>query len=166
MAVEPQRAGETLIVPQILVDADACQVKDEIISVAERHDLPVVMVANSGMRPLRNPLVRQVVVSDGFDAADDWIAENARAGDIAVTADIPLAAETLLLPHPNRIHVQRIKKSVATLEMRIQQPNFVNCRFLSKIVTAEMAIAIYRSKLLIMVPDFRDVNNRKIKTDS
>lgn len=76
---------------QILVDADACPVKPEILKVAERHGLSVTLVANSGLRPSRDPMVRHVVVSAGFDAADDWIAEAVRPGDIVVTADIPLA---------------------------------------------------------------------------
>ena len=75
----------------IYVDADACPVKAEILKVAERHGLPVVIVSNSGMRPSRDPLVRHVVVSASFDAADNWIADHAAAGDIAVTADVPLA---------------------------------------------------------------------------
>ena len=75
----------------LYVDADACPVKAEILKVAERHGLPVVIVSNSGMRPSRDPLVRHVVVSASFDAADNWIAEHAAAGDIAVTADVPLA---------------------------------------------------------------------------
>ncbi len=78
--------------PSILVDADACPVKAEILKVAERHGLRVVLVANSGLRPSRDPMVRNVVVSGKFDAADDWIVENAQLGDIAVTADVPLAA--------------------------------------------------------------------------
>jgi uncharacterized protein YaiI (UPF0178 family) len=81
--------------PAILVDADACPVKDEIVKVAERHGLPVTFVANSGLRPSRDPMIRNVIVSAGFDAADDWIAENAGLNDIVVTADIPLAARTL-----------------------------------------------------------------------
>jgi uncharacterized protein YaiI (UPF0178 family) len=81
--------------PQILVDADACPVKDEILTVAERHGLAVTFVANSGLRPSRDPMIRNVIVSAGFDAADDWIAENARVNDIVVTADIPLAARAL-----------------------------------------------------------------------
>jgi uncharacterized protein YaiI (UPF0178 family) len=81
--------------PQILVDADACPVKEEIVRVAERHGLAVTFVANSGLRPSRDPMIRNVVVSAGFDAADDWIADNARPNDIVVTADIPLAARTL-----------------------------------------------------------------------
>ena len=75
----------------IYVDADACPVKPEILKVAERHGLPVVLVANSGLRPSRDPMVRNVIVSAGFDAADNWIAERAGQGDIVVTADVPLA---------------------------------------------------------------------------
>lgn len=80
-----------LVRPSIFIDADACPVKSETLKVAERHGLEVVIVSNSGMRPSRDPLVRHVVVSDGFDAADDWIVDHASAGDIAVTADVPLA---------------------------------------------------------------------------
>ncbi len=75
----------------IYVDADACPVKPEILKVAERHGLPVVFVANSGLRPSRDPMVRNVIVSAEFDAADNWIAEHAVEGDIVVTADVPLA---------------------------------------------------------------------------
>ncbi len=78
--------------PSIFVDADACPVKAEILKVAERHGLPVTFVANSGLRPSRDPMVRNVVVSGKFDAADDWIVDNAQPNDIAVTADVPLAA--------------------------------------------------------------------------
>ncbi len=78
--------------PTIYVDADACPVKEEILKVAARHELPVVLVSNSGLRPSRDPMVRHVVVSGKFDAADDWIVDNAVAHDIAVTADVPLAA--------------------------------------------------------------------------
>lgn len=75
----------------IYVDADACPVKPEILKVAERHHLPVTLVANSGLRPSRDPMVKIVIVSAAFDAADNWIAERARAGDIVITADVPLA---------------------------------------------------------------------------
>ncbi|HEV7437585.1 MAG TPA: YaiI/YqxD family protein [Pseudorhizobium sp.] len=75
----------------IYVDADACPVKPEILKVAERHDLEVTFVANSGLRPSRDPMVKNVIVSGAFDAADDWIAERAVPGDIVVTADVPLA---------------------------------------------------------------------------
>jgi uncharacterized protein YaiI (UPF0178 family) len=75
----------------IYVDADACPVKPEILKVAERHGLEVTFVANSGLRPSRDPMIKNVIVSSGFDAADDWIAERAKDGDIVVTADVPLA---------------------------------------------------------------------------
>ncbi|MGN6306613.1 MAG: YaiI/YqxD family protein [Mesorhizobium sp.] len=84
--------------PQILVDADACPVKDEVVRVAERHGLPVTFVSNGGVRPSRDPMIRNVVVpKEKTDAADDWIVENARANDIVVTADIPLAARAVSL---------------------------------------------------------------------
>ena len=84
--------GEALDRPSIYVDADACPVKEEAMRVAERHGLVVTFVSNGGLRPSRDPMIRNVVVSKGADAADDWIVENARLGDVAVTADIPLAA--------------------------------------------------------------------------
>lgn len=81
--------------PQIYVDADACPVKDEVVKVAERHGLAVTFVANGGLRVSRDPMIRNVIVSNKFDAADDWIAENAKGNDIVITADIPLAARTV-----------------------------------------------------------------------
>lgn len=80
---------------EIYVDADACPVKEEILRVAGRHGLKVSMVANFGLRPSRDPMVRHVMVPQGADAADDWIAEHAQAGDIVVTSDIPLASRAL-----------------------------------------------------------------------
>ena len=80
---------------QIFVDADACPVKAEVLRVAERHGLSVQMVSNSWMRLDANPLISRVVVAEGPDAADNWIAERITAEDIAVTADIPLAARCL-----------------------------------------------------------------------
>ncbi|MCB1419702.1 MAG: YaiI/YqxD family protein [Notoacmeibacter sp.] len=85
----------------IYVDADACPVKAEILKVAERHGVAVTFVANSGLRPSRDPMVRNIVVSGAFDAADDWIVENAASNDIAITADVPLAARLV----DNGIHV-------------------------------------------------------------
>jgi len=79
----------------VYVDADACPVKDEAHRVAERHGLEIHFVSHAFMRLPEGPLVRRVVVSDGADAADDWIAERIGAGDIAVTADIPLASRCL-----------------------------------------------------------------------
>ncbi len=79
----------------IYVDADACPVKDEVVRVADRHDLTVFMVSNNWMRLPERPRVERVVVPEGADAADDWIAERIEADDIAITADIPLAARCL-----------------------------------------------------------------------
>lgn len=81
--------------PAVLVDADACPVKQEIYRVAGRHHLRVVLVANSRMRTPAEEWIRLVVVEGGLDAADDWIAEHARKGDVVVTADIPLASRCL-----------------------------------------------------------------------
>jgi len=82
-------------VTELYVDADACPVKDEAIRVAGRHGIAVTFVANFGLRPSRDPMIRNVVVPQGADAADDWIVERVMAGDIVVTADIPLARRAL-----------------------------------------------------------------------
>jgi uncharacterized protein YaiI (UPF0178 family) len=79
----------------IYVDGDACPVKNEIYRVAERYGLKVYVVSNSWLGVPRQPLIELVVVSDGFDAADNWIAERAASGDIVITADIPLADRSL-----------------------------------------------------------------------
>lgn len=81
--------------PEIYVDADACPVKEEVARVADRHGLVVHMVSNQWIRLPENPAVRRVVVGADFDAADDWIAAAIGPRDIAVTADIPLAARCL-----------------------------------------------------------------------
>lgn len=86
-----------MTVPHIYVDADACPVKDEVAKVAGRHGLVVTFVSNGGLRPSRDPMIRNVVVSKGADAADDWIVENAMPNDIVITSDIPLAARTVAL---------------------------------------------------------------------
>ena len=81
---------------EIYIDADACPVKTEVLRVAERHGVVVHMVGNSWLRMAAdNPLVNSIVVPEEPDAADDWIAEHIGAGDIAITADIPLAARCL-----------------------------------------------------------------------
>jgi uncharacterized protein YaiI (UPF0178 family) len=77
------------------VDADACPVKDEAVRVADRHGLVVRFVANAWMRLPPGHRVERVMVAEGPDAADDWIANHAAAGDVVVTADIPLAARCL-----------------------------------------------------------------------
>jgi uncharacterized protein YaiI (UPF0178 family) len=80
---------------QVYVDADACPVKAEAVRVAARHGLTIFMVSNSWMRLEDNALIQRVVVAEGADAADDWIAERVCAFDIVVTADILLAARCL-----------------------------------------------------------------------
>ena len=79
----------------LYIDADACPVKEEAVRVAERHGLAIQFVSNAYMRLPEGPLIERVVVADGPDAADDWIAGRAAKGDIVVTADIPLAARCL-----------------------------------------------------------------------
>lgn len=77
----------------IYVDADACPVKAEVETVATRRKVLVRMVSNGGIRPSPNPLIESVFVAEGPDEADKWIAENAGAGDVVITNDIPLAAK-------------------------------------------------------------------------
>ena len=81
--------------PVIFVDADACPVKEEAMRVAERLGLVITLVSNGGVRPSRNPMVKVVVVPAGADAADDWIVDQAKANDIVLTADIPLASRAI-----------------------------------------------------------------------
>lgn len=76
----------------VYVDADACPVKAEVERVATRHSVPVKLVCNGGLRPSQNPLVELVIVPEGPDVADMWIADHAGPGDVVVTGDIPLAA--------------------------------------------------------------------------
>ena len=77
---------------RIFVDADACPVKDEIYKVAARHNLPVTVVAGGFIRVPQDPLIERIAAGSGMDAADDWIAERAKPGDVVVTSDIPLAS--------------------------------------------------------------------------
>jgi uncharacterized protein YaiI (UPF0178 family) len=81
----------------LFLDGDACPVKDEAYVVATRYGIPVALVANRAIHVPPGLGVQMIVVDDGPDAADDWIVENARAGDVVVTADIPLAARCLEL---------------------------------------------------------------------
>lgn len=105
---------------RILVDADACPVKDEIYKVAWRHEVPVVIVSNSWLRVPQHPLISREVVSDGFDAADDWIAEASNAGSIVITADILLAdralkaGATVLSPTGKPFTTSSIGSAIAT----------------------------------------------------
>lgn len=79
----------------IYVDADACPVKAEVERVGTRHKLRIFVVSNGGIRPSQNPLVETVVVPDGPDVADMWIADRATKGDVVITGDIPLAARCI-----------------------------------------------------------------------
>lgn len=81
--------------PRVWIDADACPVKAETFKVAERHELQVTLVAASFMRIPDDPRISLVVVAEGFDAADDHIANEVESGDIVITADIPLASRVL-----------------------------------------------------------------------
>lgn len=80
---------------EIFVDADGCPVKDEVYVVATRYGIRVALVANSRLSVPDGFGVEMVVVDQGTDAADDWIVENVRPGDVVVTADIPLVARCL-----------------------------------------------------------------------
>jgi uncharacterized protein len=77
----------------LYIDADACPVKAEAERVATRHKVRMFVVSNGGLRPSQNPLVETVIVPDGPDVADMWIADRAGIGDVVVTGDIPLAAK-------------------------------------------------------------------------
>jgi uncharacterized protein YaiI (UPF0178 family) len=80
---------------RLYVDSDACPVKEEVIKVAVRHGLPVSLIGNRWLRGFDHPLVEQVVAAEGLDQADDRIVERIEAGDIVITADVPLAARCL-----------------------------------------------------------------------
>ncbi len=79
----------------IYIDADACPVKAEVERVGTRHKLKIFVVSNGGIRPSPNPFVETVVVPDGPDVADMWIADRATKGDVVITGDIPLAARCI-----------------------------------------------------------------------
>jgi len=77
----------------VYIDADACPVKAEAEKVATRHGVKMYVVSNGGLRPSQNPLVETIIVPDGPDVADMWIADRCGTGDVVVTGDIPLAAK-------------------------------------------------------------------------
>ncbi|MDV4143295.1 MULTISPECIES: YaiI/YqxD family protein [Shimia] len=77
----------------LYIDADACPVKAEAERVGTRHKTRIYIVSNGGLRPSQNPLVETVIVPEGPDVADMWIAERAGPGDVVITGDIPLAAK-------------------------------------------------------------------------
>ena len=93
--MNPPPTGPDIPTPRILVDADACPVKDEIYKVAFRRNVPVVLVSNTRFRMPYHPLITRHIVSDSFDAADDWVAEASDPRSIVITADIILADRCL-----------------------------------------------------------------------
>lgn len=105
---------------RILVDADACPVKEEIYKVAFRHAVPVTIVSNSPIRIPQHDLIDRVVVGDAFDAADDWIAARACATTVCVTADILLAdrclkaGATVIAPNGKPFTASSIGSAIAT----------------------------------------------------
>lgn len=105
---------------RILVDADACPVKEEIYKVAWRLDVPVTLVSNQHLRIPQHPLVDKVVVGSGFDAADDWIAEASGPATVVITADILLAERclkagaTAISPNGRPFTANSIGSAVAT----------------------------------------------------
>ena len=105
---------------QILVDADACPVKEEIYKVAYRREVPVTIVSNSPIRVPQHPLITREVVSASFDAADDWIAARADAKSVVVTADILLAdrclkaGATVIAPNGKPFTTSSIGGAIAT----------------------------------------------------
>jgi len=107
----------------IYVDADACPVKTEVVKVAERHQLRVVLVANSWMQAPRGQRIRMQVVPGSFDAADDWIVEHVAQDDIVITSDIPLASRCLhagariLAPSGKEFSNDNIGNALATREL-------------------------------------------------
>ena len=111
----------------LLIDADACPVKDEAYRVARRLDLKVIVVSNGRLAVPRDPRIEQVVVAKGaLDAADDWIAERADADSVVITQDIPLAARALakgakaLDPRGRVFTDESIGDALATRELMAQ----------------------------------------------
>ncbi|MEL6410274.1 MAG: YaiI/YqxD family protein [Pseudomonadota bacterium] len=107
----------------LYIDADACPVKAEAERVATRHRVPMVLVCNGGLRPSQNPLVSLVIVDEGPDVADRWIAEHCGAGDVVVTADIPLAdrcikaGAAVVQPNGEVLDPRNIGQRLATRDM-------------------------------------------------
>ncbi|WP_166036961.1 YaiI/YqxD family protein [Sphingosinicella sp. YJ22] len=106
--------------PRILVDADACPVKEEIYKVAFRREVPVAIVSNQRIRIPDHPLIERITVSDAFDAADDWIAEAAGPDTLVITADILLAdralkaGATVIAPNGKAFTTSSIGAAIAT----------------------------------------------------
>jgi uncharacterized protein YaiI (UPF0178 family) len=107
----------------LYIDADACPVKSEAERVATRHRVRMFLVSNGGLRPSQNPLVESVVVPEGPDVADMWIADRAGTGDVVVTNDIPLAARCVasgarvLKPNGEALTASNVGNALATRDL-------------------------------------------------
>lgn len=107
----------------LYIDADACPVKAEAEKVATRHAVRMFVVSNGGLRPSANPLVETVIVADGPDVADMWIADRCVTGDIVVTSDIPLAAKCIeagalvIKPNGETLEARNIGNVLATRDL-------------------------------------------------
>ena len=107
----------------LFVDADACPVKAEALRVGLRHGAKVMMVSNGGIRPSAYPGAEVVVVPEGPDVADQWIAERVQPGDVAVTTDLPLAARvveaggTVVKPNGENLSARNIGPALAARDL-------------------------------------------------
>lgn len=107
----------------LYIDADACPVKGEAERVATRKGIPMILVCNGGIRPSQNPLVSLVIVDEGPDVADQWIAARCGPGDVVVTADIPLADQCVkagahvLTPTGEELTKTNIGQKLATRDL-------------------------------------------------
>lgn len=109
----------------IWVDADACPavIKDILYRAAQRSQRPLTLVANQMLRTPPSSFIRAVQVPRGFDVADDYIVERTSAGDLVITADIPLASEVLrkgalvLSPHGERYTADNISERLSIRDM-------------------------------------------------
>ena len=105
------------------MDADACPVKAEVERVATRHRITVHVVSNGGLRPSANPLINTVIVPEGPDVADMWIADRAKTGDVVITGDIPLAAKCVdagarVLKHNGEaLNAKNVKEALAMRDL-------------------------------------------------
>lgn len=107
----------------IFVDADACPVKAEVERVGSRHSMKMFVVSNGGIRPSANPLVETIVVPDGPDVADMWIADRAGQGDVVITSDMPLAARCVengarvLKPNGDELNEANVREALAMRDL-------------------------------------------------
>jgi len=107
----------------LYVDADACPVKAEAERVATRHKIAMKLVSNGGLRPSPNPLVENIIVPEGPDVADMWIADRATKGDVVITSDIPLAAKVVangarvLKPNGEALTEANVGNALATRDL-------------------------------------------------